>query len=203
MLYLAVMAFGQDHPRSRRNNWLHKIKIAPEGGSPPLAREQPTHLTVFVLYSGITPARAGTIIARIFSPTSRWDHPRSRGNNTQERCGWGRRPGSPPLAREQLRTIINDKWFLGITPARAGTTVSAFQNSFQAEDHPRSRGNNEKGMFPPIMFLGSPRSRGNNLYFMCLTFLLRGSPPLAREQRLIVCRVHEDPGITPARAGTT
>ena len=94
-------------------------------------------------------------------------------------CTWG----SPPLAREQLAQIGVFTGFLGITPARAGTTDVVIDPCFGSGDHPRSRGNNCVWAF---LLAGVP-----------------GSPPLAREQHPFGHHGFFGQGITPARAGTT
>ena len=132
---------------------------------------------------GITPARAGTTF--LFPPccTVAWDHPRSRGNNSAALRLTEANRGSPPLAREQLTCIIRLRNNGGITPARAGTTAFWFFCWRGFQDHPRSRGNNQR----PILKLGR----------------IRGSPPLAREQPQLIIVTIAIPRITPARAGTT
>ena len=111
------------------------------------------------------------------------DHPRSRGNNyfsiAEEICSMG----SPPLAREQLPFPYTGHRFSGITPARAGTTISFFCRLPISWDH--------------------PRSRGNNVCTFSLFCPLAGSPPLAREQPSEKNETDYESRITPARAGTT
>ena len=111
------------------------------------------------------------------------DHPRSRGNNNGSGETESVTAGSPPLAREQLILNIFAHYFLGITPARAGTTSASVQEGSQKRDHPRSRGNN-----PPAR----PDRQQSG-----------GSPPLAREQHTAVTSALPQTRITPARAGTT
>ena len=111
------------------------------------------------------------------------DHPRSRGNNTAPVTNNGNRRGSPPLAREQLLCLRVCPQKRGITPARAGTTLTTLLAYGFFRDHPRSRGNNQRRSF---------RQR-----------MSTGSPPLAREQLIQQLRSAEHTGITPARAGTT
>ena len=89
--------------------------------------------------------------------------------------------GSPPRVRGkgQLRPQI--KRHIGITPARAGKSVSALATQVAKKDHPRACG--EK----------------SNIFQSMLNRL--GSPPRVRGKEIVV---HDETiriGITPARAG--
>ena len=131
-----------DHPRSRGNNFGFNLCVCSPLGSPPLAREQHCPERPTVEPGRITPARAGTTPRQIKWFIPFWDHPRSRGNNQFESFFHPHNLGSPPLAREQLP--LQPLLYLPrrITPARAGTTMSAPQLYASLWDHPRSRGNN-------------------------------------------------------------
>jgi len=54
------------------------------------------------------------------------DHPRSRGNHFRIVFSVSVNIGSPPLAREPLVDEAQGRYRVGITPARAGTTLLAF-----------------------------------------------------------------------------
>ena len=112
----------RDHPRSRGNNPPARPDRHQSGGSPPLAREQPSASPPVIRSIRITPARAGTTRRHHVRRMPRRDHPRSRGNNHPEELHDNQISGSPPLAREQLINSIAVLVFPGITPARAGTT---------------------------------------------------------------------------------
>ena len=152
-------------------------------GSPPLAREPPNAAILQFTPPRITPARAGTTPLRHVSAIVKQDHPRSRGNHAFLAIWKTPVTGSPPLAREPPKHTTKVLKLDGITPARAGTTLSDSKPLTLEQDHPRSRGNH--------LSLRS-YSRHN-----------QGSPPLAREP-LFPC-VHRvvEVRITPARAGTT
>ncbi len=91
--------------------------------------------------------------------------------------------GSPPLTRgPQIRTQ-RTSWYLGITPAYAGTTARGSKPALLCWDHPRLRGDHVY----PLSNLHSPR----------------GSPPLTRGPRWLTRQRSENRGITPAYAGTT
>ena len=132
----------RDHPRSRGNNPYTECKDIEISGSPPLAREQLCTGNWLKRSTGITPARAGTTgILKSHSVLIR-DHPRSRGNNFYVSALVGVDIGSPPLAREQREYNRQSRKSSGITPARAGTTLSLCVFALFFRDHPRSRGNN-------------------------------------------------------------
>ena len=112
-----------------------------------------------------------------------WDHPRSRGDYIEippeTVADWG----SPPLARGLLARDTMTGKYLGITPARAGTTEPLVFTHTEIEDHPRSRGD----------YRSTTPMPGT----------IAGSPPLARGLLCALAPVVIPPGITPARAGTT
>ncbi len=93
------------------------------------------------------------------------------------------RQGSPPLARELHVYNITLYCVVGITPARAGTTIRVSTSSCMDKDH--------------------PRSRGNYVLFSLQIATNPGSPPLARELRALRQEDNLQVRITPARAGTT
>ena len=94
-----------------------------------------------------------------------------------------KRPGSPPLAREQQYFVTSFPSNMRITPARAGTTNALLDRRDGSGDH--------------------PRSRGNNFAELIAALFASGSPPLAREQLAQSTQPTATDGITPARAGTT
>ena len=152
-------------------------------GSPPLAREQRLRGRRRFLAMGITPARAGTTEPDKQRLHEQEDHPRSRGNNHICSNPSNAQPGSPPLAREQLKCRGNSPLRIRSTPARAGPAFGVGMWALPSGDHPRSRGNNQIHCY--------------------LDLSLPGSPPLAREQPACLCVLRNHTGITPARAGTT
>ena len=92
-------------------------------GSPPLARER--HRTHYLAseFHRITPACAGKTL-RLLTPCSNlWDHPRLRGKDSLIYFLILLSMGSPPLARERLKSVRLYAFLPGITPACAGKTV--------------------------------------------------------------------------------
>ena len=132
---------------------------------------------------GITPAFAGNTTSRKYSSCNHRDHPRLRGEYAIRWSMSWKKKGSPPLARGVPMKI--SKWFSGkrITPACAGSTMTAKTIMNPAEDHPRLRGE----------------------YFResVLHAFRLGSPPLARGVRRFMVQFHLILRITPACAGST
>ena len=152
-------------------------------GSPPLARGIHTQTIQVSDLVGITPACAGN--TRLgYSPGEGYgDHPRLRGEYFDNPSKLVQIAGSPPLARGIL--VMSDDGItpIGITPACAGNTSSAFSASCFAWDHPRLRGE-----------------------YCCaksLTSTISGSPPLARGILTNRLSAESREGITPACAGNT
>ena len=172
-----------ESPRSRGNHQPLVSNFCLPVGSPPLTREPLESLLAFLPIGGITPARAGTTLVIRKAYRCSWDHPRSCGNHRRSPLLEHPCIGSPPLTREPLKRKAKRTPAVGITPARAGTTDQAAEESCEARDHPRSRGNHFLAQSP-----------------LCN---LVGSPPLAREPLVLTCHTGEEIGITPARAGTT
>ena len=111
----------------------------------------------------ITPAHAGKTQESEAKRIEGKDHPRSRGENADEKLIVPKLQGSPPLTRGKLFHTVNINVETGITPAHAGKTFSHRVIMYALGDHPRSRGENEAG-----------RAFGR---------FLRGSPPLTRGKR--------------------
>ena len=132
---------------------------------------------------GITPARAGKTYRQSLLLLRSRDHPRSCGKDQTKIKKKLDALGSPPLVRERpsFRAIVHRH--AGITPARAGKTITPFFFIRRLWDHPRSCGKDTR------IFT---QDAGN-----------RGSPPLVRERRSIVFLWCSMGGITPARAGKT
>ena len=152
-------------------------------GSSPLARGPLQCAPKRIAKSGLIPARAGTTCTRRLR--SRWcgAHPRSRGDHMGPPSRARSLPGSSPLARGPLRPIARDTRAVGLIPARAGTTYSRGGGRVAPGAHPRSRGDH----------FNRHSSLNNAL----------GSSPLARGPPYGSSLTPGQPGLIPARAGTT
>ena len=131
----------------------------------------------------IIPARAGFTRSGSRSWCRRSDHPRSRGVYCSRSRGWGKSPGSSPLARGLQVEVTGVLHARRIIPARAGFTSMRDQRHTNLADHPRSRGVYDCGtsIVPPPS----------------------GSSPLARGLLMDTRPAIAALGIIPARAGFT
>ena len=152
-------------------------------GSPPLARGIPAVIIHNVSSPRITPACAGnTCCSKLFTRVIR-DHPRLRGEYSENLTASLLSRGSPPLARGIPYSGVIRRELNGITPACAGNTEYPAHQHRNGKDHPRLRGEyNDKFFIDPIR---------------------KGSPPLARGIRRRTPKKRADDGITPACAGNT
>ena len=192
-----------DHPRSRGVYRAELIRIVREAGSSPLARGLRASGPRSRRGRRIIPARAGfTEEALIYDCAAE---------------------GSSPLARGLLCFGVALGHFSRIIPARAGFTGVTAWKTYQAVDHPRSRGVYVEGFRGFALSSGSsplarglrrayrarvslwdhPRSRG--VYRRRLRRRPRpeGSSPLARGLQETPVRPGGEPRIIPARAGFT
>ena len=89
----------RDHPRLRGEKRFPSRHHCPGRGSPPPARGEDCHSSVWLFNSGITPACAGRSYRNVQCYQTGWDHPRLRGEKV---AGWVTgitSGGSPPPAR--------------------------------------------------------------------------------------------------------
>ena len=133
--------------------------------------------------SGIIPACAGSTAMRKARGTSRWDHPRMRGEHARVSALRIFGAGSSPHARGALIGFTPTAAGNGIIPACAGSTRQGHPRDAREGDHPRMRGEHVEGK--------------NN------DFVPTGSSPHARGARHPPARPHERRGIIPACAGST
>ena len=94
-----VIVAGPAHPRSRGENVLPSPSVPPEAGSSPLTRGKLWDQNVGLNQIGLIPAHAGKTvsIAPLFDNVTA--HPRSRGENEDDRGVHSRPAGSSPLTR--------------------------------------------------------------------------------------------------------
>ena len=110
------------HPRSRGENVTLTASDNVARGSSPLTRGKPTEEDPHPYVLGLIPAHAGKTLPPYRRRSTRWAHPRSRGENLG-----GRGP----------------RWFgTRLIPAHAGKTPVLVVREVQAWAHPRSRGEN-------------------------------------------------------------
>ena len=151
----------RDHPRSRGEYRVRPSGSSMKSGSSPLSRGIPDPDVEDSRGGGIIPALAGnTSFPGLISRNTR-DHPRSRGEYTQQRPPARHHAGSSPLSRGILLGLVAGLVILGIIPALAGNTCSAPGVETGTWDHPRSRGEYDGREAAVSRWSGSsPLSRG-------------------------------------------
>ena len=152
-------------------------------GSSPLARGPRAHVGCEVDGAGLIPARAGTTAGLGHTKVSVWAHPRSRGDHDISVLFTAPQKGSSPLARGPPCLDAFHNYAAGLIPARAGTTTVFEPCGTGPGAHPRSRGDH-----------GTAQPNLDNY---------KGSSPLARGPPRNAQAPQEQPGLIPARAGTT
>ena len=174
---------GGAHPRSRGEHGYLSDWERKHVGSSPLARGARLWHGVKRLVSGLIPARAGSTNYVDIAEWNAGAHPRSRGEHGFCEVATLNRLGSSPLARGAPTDYSNGKKYLGLIPARAGSTRRLRYFRACKGAHPRSRGEHiVSGVFDPSD---------------------RGSSPLARGALRCLSAGNLDVGLIPARAGST
>ena len=160
-----------------------KLVIVEIGGSSPLARGPLVRRRRQLRGCGLIPARAGTTGDGGDVSAAGGAHPRSRGDHvTTVKIKTGA-PGSSPLARGPRAHVGCEVDGAGLIPARAGTTAGLGHTKVSVWAH--------------------PRSRGDHRILRIFQHALMGSSPLARGPPRNAQAPQEQPGLIPARAGTT
>ena len=172
-----------DHPRLRGEH-PHAAPATPtRHGSPPPARGARKKRPVDGASPRITPACAGSTAQGRRYSSEDTDHPRLRGEHGDVTGPSEGGPGSPPPARGALPPFRAPLAGRRITPACAGSTVTADTWTLSPPDHPRLRGEHSRvwhcGTNPP------------------------GSPPPARGAPAAGEPLRKGHRITPACAGST
>ena len=150
-------------------------------GSPPRVRGKVYVRVVVITRPGITPARAGKRGRGYRVPPAVRDHPRACGEKMAAIIEEHADEGSPPRVRGKELGYVHVVWLRGITPARAGKSLSATRLAERAKDHPRACGE---------------KLSGSCRYHSCT-----GSPPRVRGKVCCCKSMSLAEGITPARAG--
>ena len=171
------------HPRSRGEHRQDLAAGFSECGSSPLARGAHLRGDRRPVDRGLIPARAGSTPSRGGADACSRAHPRSRGEHDHVSTSPTTLRGSSPLARGARPDRDPSDRFLGLIPARAGSTSPTSTRRPASRAHPRSRGEHS-------MLFGSGSA-------------FSGSSPLARGAHPDPRRTPADPGLIPARAGST
>ena len=172
-----------EHPRVRGDDGMADYLLAGDGGTPPRARGRLEVTLEHMDGPRNTPACAGTTASAARSARSRWEHPRVRGDDNKIAVYLRWYQGTPPRARGRLRLELGHGVAERNTPACAGTTVSNRAGASGSGEHPRVRGDDQRGDL--------------------LAKVDRGTPPRARGRHNECGNARASVGNTPACAGTT
>ena len=110
------------HPRSRGENQWRTPAYGRRVGSSPLTRGKRPEGPLGEAGGGLIPAHAGKTCRSLRERGGGRAHPRSRGENTYQRWGTPRCPGSSPLTRGKLQGPLRRGRQGGLIPAHAGKT---------------------------------------------------------------------------------
>ena len=171
------------HPRSRGENIVVRGEGVAGGGSSPLTRGKQYRLRRENGLVWLIPAHAGKTDACPRRRSTRWAHPRSRGENWRAGLRHIYCPGSSPLTRGKLHPEDQGVGGGGLIPAHAGKT------DFLADGVREHRAH--------------PRSRGENVGVLVEDALRRGSSPLTRGKPHSAGAVDVGRRLIPAHAGKT
>ena len=158
-----------------------------EGGKPqgssPLTRGKQLHASADNHRKRLIPAHAGKTAACKVGLVDARAHPRSRGENSDNRGHSLGTSGSSPLTRGKLRQRRQGRSVHGLIPAHAGKTDGRSTEGAGRTAH--------------------PRSRGENMMCAIVGFPVAGSSPLTRGKPLMTDTAGKMPGLIPAHAGKT
>ena len=172
-----------DHPRLRGEHKDEFSTLAADRGPPPPARGARRAVLALPAEVGTTPACAGSTWTGPATRPVTGDHPRLRGEHLLSKRRVREFSGPPPPARGAQAHLLGEAGVGGTTPACAGSTTVRFVRVAISRDHPRLRGEHH----------ASTMARNQS----------KGPPPPARGARDHVGGVGDDPGTTPACAGST
>ena len=112
-------------------------------GSSPLTRGAPPGCISLYFLQGIIPAYAGSTKDHSGAILKVWDHPRLRGEHSQQYRTQLVPVGSSPLTRGARYNTLVCEVNTGIIPAYAGSTRISIATILNNGDHPRLRGEHQ------------------------------------------------------------
>ena len=171
------------HPRSRGENKCPPSDCPRCPGSSPLTRGKPGATAAGLAGGGLIPAHAGKTAACKVGLVDARAHPRSRGENSDNRGHSLGTSGSSPLTRGKLRQRRQGRSVHGLIPAHAGKTDGRSTEGAGRTAH--------------------PRSRGENMMCAIVGFPVAGSSPLTRGKPGPAPAAGPSVGLIPAHAGKT
>ena len=150
-----------DHPRIRGEHCRHRGTGIPGAGSSPHTRGARSAWSAPSSSPRIIPAYAGSTTRRLACRSSRWDHPRIRGEHPRTPRNSARWRGSSPHTRGARSPGVLRGPLRGIIPAYAGSTPVSPTPAPSRPDHPRIRGEHGFRILPLRRQDGSsPHTRG-------------------------------------------
>ena len=154
----------KDHPRTCGENKPTLLIFLICSGSPPHLRGKLPLVGVAAPLGRITPAPAGKTGRRWVYDNSVKDHPRTCGENCQNKCKILLKRGSPPHLRGKLSYLPNKARAQRITPAPAGKTSWEVTSSLNIQGSPpHLRGKPLTTMFFNILLGITPAPAGKTL----------------------------------------
>ena len=150
-----------DHPRMRGEQGVYVRNRNLSSGSSPHARGTAGRAGALTGHAGIIPAGAGNRSSMPVWTSSRWDHPRMRGEQMITSELKDSPGGSSPRARGAGVPPAHRHVAEGIIPACAGNSDLQIEVYIAVWDHPRVRGEQYEARVDDKGDLGSsPRARG-------------------------------------------
>ena len=154
----------KDHPRGCGDKNYFSINFYWFIGSPPRMRGQVIPPGLSLSRCWITPADAGTSCHNQATVTFLGDHPRGCGDKKKKDWFVPVFLGSPPRMRGQVHGFCPRLQVTRITPADAGTSITAPIKDAGVQDHPRGCGDKFQALVHPSTMPGSPpRMRGQGV----------------------------------------
>ena len=176
-----------DHPRVGGEKYCIISCSLCQWGSPPRGRGKVQNALFFRSFIRITPAWAGKSDCDRCVEVVSEDHPRVGGEKAAFHAWLCCILGSPPRGRGKAGTLYSGMQRMGITPAWAGKSQTAFCGTASSGDHPRVGGEKNivrKASFDPE---GSPpRGRGKVMMTGALKWFRRITPAWAGKRRSAV-----------------
>ena len=212
------------HPRSRGENLVEDCSPFVIAGSSPLTRGKRGRHRCHKLLDGLIPAHAGKTDDHNRGRDYPRAHPRSRGENALGITTCTPAPGSSPLTRGKLDSVVWISYLRWLIPAHAGKTAAqvvgldGIKGSspltrgkqilvllYPAEGGliPAHAGKTRRRRRPPRATPAHPRSRGENAsVFLGIAWSV-GSSPLTRGKLDLADSDAQMRGLIPAHAGKT
>ena len=130
-------------------------------GSSPLTRGKPRYVCGTCRSAGLIPAHAGKTPSKPRAISQPGAHPRSRGENVDDKAVYANDRGSSPLTRGKQGYPHTPSTLKGLIPAHAGKTSALVSVDIGVGAHPRSRGENFSAPASAVLIAGSsPLMRG-------------------------------------------